>query len=89
MRGLKKKSHEKGQHTDGHRDSMKELAKGRFFEKQEIGTDCLRLVFSFFHHLARHPFLSNFNLTDKKSSNMFYFKQNGLVLVIHSDSDMD
>ena len=36
MRGLEKKLHEKGQtrkQTDGHRNSMKESAKGRFFEK--------------------------------------------------------
>ena len=37
MRGLKKnrmgRGHQTHKQTDGHRDSMKESAKGRFFEK--------------------------------------------------------
>ena len=39
MRGLKQKLHEKGQthkQTDGHRESMKESAKGRFFENEYV-----------------------------------------------------
>ena len=47
MRGLEKSSMGKGQarkHADGHRDSMKESAKGRFFETVSDGQDSWRLA---------------------------------------------
>ena len=40
MRGLEKNCMKRDKHkntqTDGHRDSMKESAKGRFFEKRDL-----------------------------------------------------